>query len=450
MEYENEYAGKFRTALSETAVSHVIPVARLRANTVYEYAVGVEKRDETLAYGARGTFVAGALSALPTMRSEASGRSSQSLIFADYLARFYDNATSTHLIMWDELGEPVWIYEASARRNPSRGGRIIVHHILPNGNFMYMSRGEPDRPDAVAFYEITPLGEVVNRKIIDGGESRAHHDFIALDDGRILYIGRYHFTFDDSANGGDAETPARVDTLNIYDPATETAERVWDPMKFWDIRDPAQRGEWLKTSDLFSWLHLNSLSRSPDGDYILSSRNLHQVISISPDFQTVRWRLGGPGGDFDFPDPADRFHRQHTATQLPGGGVLLFDNRAELPDGGGNYSRALELQLDFDAMTAVKAWEFSPDPPIYSSVVSSAYRLDNGNTLVNFGATEDLATIPSAIIEANAEGREIFRLETIDPAVAEEAASGPWRYRAYPGPDSIIGETMLRAPKPMR
>ena len=447
VEYENEYAGKFRTALSDTAVSHVIPVARLRADTAYEYAVGVEKRDETLAYGARGAFVAGAISAFPTMRSEARGRSSQSLILADYRVGFYDNASSTHLIMWDELGEPVWIYEASSRRSPSRGS---VHHILPNGNIMYISRGEPDNPDARALYEITPLGELVNKKIIDGGESRAHHDFIALDDGRILYIGRYHFTFDDSANGGDAETPTRVDTLNIYDPATETAERVWDPVKFWDIRDPAQRGEWFKTSDLFSWLHLNSLSRAPDGGYIASSRNLHQVISISPDFQTVRWRLGGPGGDFDFPDPADRFHAQHTATQLPGGSVLVFDNRAELPGGGGSYSRALELRLDFDAMTAVKAWEFSPDPPIYSSVVSSAYRLDNGNTLVNFGTTEDLATIPIAIIEANAEGREIFRLETIDPAVAEEASLGPWRYRAYPGPDSVIGETTLRAPKPMR
>ena len=125
----------------------------------------------------------------------------------------------------------------------------------------------------------------------------------------------------------------------------------------------------------------------------------------------------------------------------------MFDNRAALPEGNGYYSRALELRLDFDAMTAVKAWGVSPDPPIYARAISSAYRLDNGNTLINFGISEDLATIPLAIIEVDAQGRETFRLETIDPPTAATARRGPPRYRAYPGPDSIIGETMLRAPK---
>ena len=126
----------------------------------------------------------------------------------------------------------------------------------------------------------------------------------------------------------------------------------------------------------------------------------------------------------------------------------MFDNRAALPEEEGYYSRALELRLDFDAMTAVKAWGVSADPPIYARAISSAYRLDNGNTLINFGTTEDLKTIPIAIIEVDAQGRETFRLETIDPPTAETARAGPVRYRAYPGPESIIGETMLRAPKP--
>ena len=444
VEYENEFAGKFRTALSETAVEHVIPVARLRADTAYEYAVGVEKWDGALAYGARGEFVAGGIELFSTMRSEARGRSSQSLILADYFAAGFDDdgATDRYLIMRDELGEPVWIYEDAKRAAVFRRSPLPVH-ILPNGNIMYQGGR---LAEGWTFYEITPLGEIVNKMPGDF----PHHDFIALDDGRILYLGRYILTFDDSANGGDAETTARVDTLNIYDPATGTSERVWDPMNLWDITDPAQRREWSEVNGFFSWIHLNSLSRSPDGDYITSSRNRHQVISISPDFQTVRWRLGGPDSDFDFPNPADRFRVQHTAALLPNGNVLMFDNRADLPGGDGYYSRALELRLDFDAMTAVKAWEFSPDPPIYSSIVGSAYRLDNGNTLINFGHSEDAATIPIAVIEADARGREIFRLETIDPPAAEANRRGPLRYRANPGPESIIGETMLRAPKPMR
>ena len=316
-----------------------------------------------------------------------------------------------------------------ARRDPgSRNGSAV--HFLPSGNLIFMRR-------LLGFYEITPLGELVDETVVIGGNDRPHHDFIILDDGRILYLGRYRFPFDDSANGGDGETTARVSSLSVYDTETGKFERVWEPLKFWDITDPPQRVCWPGENP--DWTHLNSLSRSPDGGWIMSSRHRHQVVSVSPDFQTVRWQLGGPDSDFDFPDPSDRFDTQHTATQLPNGNI---------PGGEGHYSRALELRLDFDAMTAVKAWEFSPDPPIYARIFSSAYRLDNGNTLINFGHSEDPANVPIAVIEVDADGREIFRLETIDPTVAEEASIGPSRYRANPGPESVIGETMLRAPKP--
>ena len=272
---------------------------------------------------------------------------------------------------------------------------------------------------------------------------------MALDDGRILYIGRYGFIFDDSANGGRAETTATVDSLNVYDPASGTVERVWDAAKFWDAADPAQRVARSENIGVLNWTHVNSVSRAPDGGYIASVRNRRQIISISPDFQTIRWQLGGPDSDFAFPAPTDRFDMQRAAAQLQNGNVLVFDNRAVLPDeSGGYYSRALELRLDFDEMTAVKTWEFTPNPPLYAPVGSSAYRLDNGSTLINFGLSVAPATVPIAIIEADADGREIFRLETIDPS-AEAANGSPRRCRAYPGPESVIGETTLRAPKPM-
>ena len=445
VEYENEYAGKFRTAMSDHAAEHVIPVARLRADTAYEYAVRVEKPDGALAYGARGEFVSGGLAMFATMRSDASGRSSQSLILADYFARFHDNTASRYILMWDELGEIVWMLEDARRGADSRRPALAVR-ILSNGNLMYPSGGITIA-EGLGFFETTPLGELVNKIVIGDKGDDPHHDFITLDDGRILYIGRYNFDFDDSANGGDAETTTRIGSLNIYAPATGSFERVWDDLQL-DITDPDRRGEWPPGRMRSHWSHLNSVSQSPDGGYIISSRNRNQVISISSDFQTIRWKLGGTDSDFDFPDPTDRFALQHTAAQLPNGNVLVFDNQADLPEGDGYYSRALELRLDFDAMTAVKAWEFSPDPPMYAPTLSSAYRLDGGGSLINFGRSEDMAAIPIAIIEADAEGREIFRIETIDSRVAEESAVGPFRYRANPGPKSIIGETMLRAPKP--
>ena len=434
VEYENEYAGKFRTALSETAVEHAVPVVRLRADAVYQYAVGVEKEDGGLALQARGEFATGALPGiLAAMRSQASGRSSQDLIIADYGTETPEGWRQ-RIVMMDALGYAVWRYSPSVA--PSVLNRLFAVRVLPNGNIMHQLR-------ECCIIEATPLGEVVNNLAAD----RTHHDFLPLEDGRILYINSYDFTFDDSANGGDVERNVLLDAIIALDPAAGESESVWDPPDFWDMRDIDQWGATSPNRE--DWLHMNSLEKSADGGYIVSLRNINQVISLSSDFKTVRWRLGGPDSDFDFPDPTDRFTMQHTATELPNGNILVFDNQAKLSEeeGGGNYSRALELRLDFESMTAVKAWEFSPEPRMYAPVRSSAYRLDNGNTLINFGRSEDPAAIPIAIIEADAQGREVFRLETIDPPLAESALVTPRRYRAYPGPKSIMGETMLRPPK---
>ena len=447
VEYENEYAGKFRTALSEAASEHAVPVVRLRADAVYRYAVGVEQPDGSFDYGARGEFATGALPGiLATMRSETRGESSQDLIMADYKANLHSenpagNLVEQSIVMRDALGHVVWHYDAGSPFKYALG----AVHIQPGGNIMYQLWD-------CCIIEITPLGERVNEIAIPADdesphEYRTHHDFMPLADGRILHIGGYSFVFDDSANGGLSETTAQVDAVIALDPATGETERVWDPMDFWDARDPNQRtAGGIMT---LHWPHMNSLSKSPGGGYVASLRNLNQVVSLSPDFKTVRWRLGGPGGDFDFPDPTDRFTRQHTASEFPNGNILVFDNRADCPEEEDclKYSRALELRLDFDAMTAVKAWEFNPEPRMYSRFLSSAYRLDNGNTLVNFGHSQDFANLPIAIVEVDAQGREVFRLESIDPPLAEASIRGPERYRAYPGPKSIMGETMLRAPK---
>ena len=347
-----------------------------------------------------------------------------------------------YIVMRDALGYAVWRCASHVGVDARILGGVRVQ---PSGSVMYQITD-------CCVIEITPLGERVNEIIIPARSDRpnhyrTHHDFLPPENGRIIYISGYKLAFDDSANGGDAESTARVDTVNALDLATGEMEVLWDPMDFWDIRDPDQRRRW--NLNRMDWLHMNSLSKTADGGYIVSLRNLNQVISLSPDFKTVRWRLGGPDSDFDFPDPTDRFTLQHTASELPNGNILLFDNQAKLPEeeGGGLYSRALELRLDFDAKTAVKAWEFSPEPRIYSRNLSSAYRLDNGNTLVNFGSSPDFANIPIAIVEADAQGREAFRLESIDPPLAESSGRGPERCRVYPGPKSIMGETMLRAPR---
>jgi hypothetical protein len=69
---------------------------------------------------------------------------------------------------------------------------------------------------------------------------------------------------------------------------------------------------------------------------------------------------------------------------LDNGNLILFDNGSGRPkEEGGQYSRALELALDWNTMTATKLWEYrhqvggSAGSPVYkyADKVGSAQRL---------------------------------------------------------------------------
>ena len=419
VEYDNPEAGRYRTALSAPGAAHLIPIVRLRPDTTYDYTIFVAGGREAAA-GPGGRFTTGALPPqIATVPVRTTGRSSQPLILADF-RRFGELA---YLLFHDETGSIVW-YNLEPYS-------IAPVDRLPGGNLIFLDGGR--------LTEMTALGEVVSQFGRGGQWGNPHHDVTVLEDGRVIYPSREILVLEDLANGSAAETTALVDHLRVWDPENGRVERVWDAKEAWDISDRRLHLSYDSRGRL-RWTHLNSVSIGPRGNVILSLAGRNQVISLSPDFRTIEWQLGGPDSDFAFPNPGDRFYGQHTAAQLANGNVLLFDNGWDRPEAeGGRYSRALELRLD-DHAAAIKVWEYRPDPGIYAHSFSSAYRLSNGNTLVRFSARERL-TDALLVVEADAAGNELFRLEHL-----------PWYapvlegYRAHGGIASIMGETMLRPP----
>ena len=431
VEYDNPQAGRYRTALSEPGTEHVIPIVRLRPQTTYDYTIfvaagGQDAAGQDAAAGPGGSFTTGALPPpLADLQVTAYGRSSQPLILSNYRR----GDLSGYFVLWDETGATVWYRAGVAQPGP------ITQ--LANGNLIFLERAN--------LTEITPLGEVVNRFERDGEAGVPHHELTVLDDGRVLYPSSEVYVFDDSANGGAEDTTFRIDNLRVWDPESGRIEQVWDAKEAWDVLDPNQRRPGrLRDDGSFSWTHVNSVSVGPRGNVIVSVRGRHQVISLSPDFRTIEWQLSGPDSDFEFPNPRDRFYGQHTAAQLANGNVLLFDNGLLRPDAeGGRYSRALELRLDADAGTAVKVWEYRLTPDLYSARGGSAYRLGNGNTLINFSSVPArLRDVPMTVVEVDAAGNEVFRVDTLDALRPVDRSRG----RATVGMRAIMGETMLRPP----
>ena len=182
------------------------------------------------------------------------------------------------------------------------------------------------------------------------------------------------------------------------------------------------------------WSHGNSIHVNRDGTVLVSFRHLDQIIKLSADFKEVIWRLGGPGGQFIFLDPQDRFYHQHSAIELYNGNVLLFDNGNGRPNKeGGEYSRSLELDLDLDEFTATQVWEYRHNPDLFSDCCSNVTKLDNGNYLMVFGMTDDgICCRTFVIVEANEKEEVKWMVEHKSPGKFSQ-------YRVF-GSKSIMGE----------
>lgn len=435
VEFGNGDTGPLRTAPARVEDgAYEVNVARLRPETAYEFqvfGVGLDGEDVP---GPTGTFETGSLP--PGLQrvqfNVVEGAASSDLTLMDLnLVEWEGQPAFTGLVAIDSASEIVWYSKSPGETNAMAR--------QDNGNFVYIDH-------SFGLREVTPLGEPVAEMQSSCVPIVYHHEVEVLPDGSVLTMG-----FDVRDTFDDADRLQVGDTIWRWDPQTGAMDEVWS---IHDVEDATAnrtddsdipegfmwRGcdEDLPTQD---WTHGNSVKLAPDGSFVVSSRHLDQVHSISSDFGSVNWRLGGEGSSFDFPDPADRFYHQHSPRQLENGNILLFDNGNTRPEEeGGHYSRALELELDFESMTAQRVWEYVADPAIYSPCCASLERLDNDNTLMIFpGDTyeEDICCRVQTIVEADPAQRTVWKTEVTGPGISVI-------YRAYAG-DSILGEERVSA-----
>jgi hypothetical protein len=106
--------------------------------------------------------------------------------------------------------------------------------------------------------------------------------------------------------------------------------------------------------------------RSPafrDGNVLTSLRELDTIAVVDLDAETIAWALSG------------QWHRQHEATILPNGRMLLFDNL---------HAPGVSEVLEIDPFSQVVHWSYagSDEAPFYSETCGANQRLPNGNTLI--------------------------------------------------------------------
>ena len=290
--------------------------------------------------------------------------------------------------------------------------------LLPSGNLLLRTHPPADGGGAEvmggssgALLELDWDGNVV----WEYRNPLLHHDFKRLPNGNTLTLQWERIPADltSQIQGGyrseDDADQMFGDVVEEITPGGETIKR-WE---IWKHLDPEQ-DIICPLEGRREWSHCNSVNLTPEGDLLVSFRQISTIGIIDKDTGYFTWKWG----------PGEISH-QHHPTYLDNGRVLLFDNGSHRR--GVDYSRVIEV----DPSTNEIGWEYTGQPAIsfYSFNISSADRLPNGNTLICEGA-------PGRIFEVTPNKEIVW--EYINPVFIR--ASNPAR-----GNPSSLANSVFRA-----
>jgi hypothetical protein len=214
----------------------------------------------------------------------------------------------------------------------------------------------------------------------------------------------------------------------------------------------------------FDWLHVNSATyvgpnhwfdegdqRFAPNNVIISSRQASFLAIIGRDGKVV-WRLGPDFSESRELRAIGQIIGQHHAHIIPkglpgAGNVLVFDNggasgygfpNPTAPNGSNSFARATSRVLEINPVTLQLVWSYNA-PRFYSSNISGAQRLPNGDTLVTDGPN-------GRIFEVTSDKKIVW--EYIYPVYSGANAANSV-YRAYRLPYDWIPQIQRPAEKPI-
>ncbi len=354
--------------------------------------------------------------------------------------------------------------------NNSAGGPA---RVLPDGSVIAARGARPPHQESLELVRrdfdgntVWGLSDNVQIRLADGTlvhSLRQHHDWQRAD----LPAGYYS---PEAAPGAEATEylvlthMSRMDP-NVADPLLED-DRIIEVNEFGEVlwewvagdhidefRFDAAARETIRNAPGFNrasgsldWFHVNSATyvgpnrwydegdeRFDPRNVIISSRQSSIVAIVSRD-GSIAWQLGPDFGRSETLRAIGQVIGQHHVHMIPrglpgAGNVLIFDNggssgygapTAIAPNGLGIYARATSRILEIDPVSLELVWSYQA-PNFFSTNISSAQRLPNGNTLITEGA-------PGRVFEVTADRTIVW--EYMSPFFAGPRNTNSV-YRAY-------------------
>ncbi len=339
----------------------------------------------------------------------------------------------------DEHGVPAYVRKSSGALDLKQLDN--GHYLVARGSAVGGGRGV----DVVELDET--FTEVASYRTV-GLVNTDGHDAILLPDGS-----HYLMAYESDGNG---HTDAVVQHLS----AAGDVLFSWNSADHMDIAaetvqpEPTDGGDW-------DYAHINSFQVMADGDLLLSFRHTSSVLKVArtahDGFEAgeVVWRLGGRDSDFTFPDGTAGPCAQHTASELPNGDVMVFDNGSGtapfLCPNPANPSGSPISRVP----TRVAVFHLEPGTAGAPGVATTVRSIKKGGRLAIFaGSAEPLAddgvmvgwasNVDAVATEFDADDQTVWELSDPNPAKTQRY----FTYRATKAvvPDAIDPEVTVSVP----
>ncbi|KAJ5602246.1 hypothetical protein N7510_011780 [Penicillium lagena] len=189
-------------------------------------------------------------------------------------------------------------------------------------------------------FEVKPVGN------LDGDL----HDFQITENGTAL-VTIYDVKPHDLTESGGAKHGYIYDSIfQEIDIATGSLNFEWRCSQHIPLNASyaGLKGRGWKREDPYDAYHINSIDKDPSGNYLISARHLHAILSIDGKTGEILWILGGKQNEFEDASEgrATNFAWQHDARWRSDDTITLLDNTAEWFFDPPTESRGLAIVID--------------------------------------------------------------------------------------------------------
>ncbi|KAI1329463.1 Arylsulfotransferase-domain-containing protein [Xylariaceae sp. FL0255] len=264
--------------------------------------------------------------------------------------------------------------------------------------------------------------------LITGADS---HDFHLTKDGGAI-MNNYHTIMTNLTSIGGPEYGKLLDcAFQEVDVETGEVRFTWKATDHFKLTEALGDYYWDDRGFGFDWFHMNAISKTKAGNYLISVRHLRMVALINGTDGSRIWQLGGLYNSFKdlSGGNATNFAFQHDArfTDESETEITLFDNHAmhvTSPTQGctQDCSRGLRVKLDLDHMEAKLVSEFYHPASVQAWAQGGYHLLPNGNALLGWGVVPVFTEFDDA-------GKIVMDVQ-VRPWNTTEDGGGPL-YRVY-------------------